>query len=85
MAEKQIFHDPGRQRWKRLRRMLDFFAIGITLVLAAFILNVLRSAPLPELLLPLPRHNYKALNDRAPQLRANHPRPARRKTTRLAS
>ena len=85
MAEKQIFFDPGRKRWKRLRRILDFTAIGTTLVLAIFILNVLRSAPLPELLLPLPRHNYKPLNDRAPALHAPHARPARRKTNRLAS
>ncbi len=85
MAERQIFYDPERRRWKRLRRLLDYFAIATTLVLAAFILNVLRSAPLPELLLPQPRHNYKALNDRAPQLRASRLRPARRKTARLAS
>ncbi|MGA8044319.1 MAG: glycosyltransferase, partial [Terracidiphilus sp.] len=85
MSEKQIFFDPERKRWKRLRRIFDITAIGTTLVLAAFILNVFRSAPLPELLLPLPRHNYKPLHDRAPALRTTHGKPARRKTSRLPS
>ena len=33
-------------------------------MLAGFIFNVLRGQPLPELLLPAFRHNYKALPDR---------------------
>ncbi len=85
MAEKQIFFDPERKRWKLLRRIFDIAAIFTTLLLAAFIFNVFRARPLPELLLPSPRHNYKPLNDRAPALRSNRPRPTRRKTARLPS
>ena len=66
MPNKQIFFDPQRKRWKRLRRILDATAVITTLVLAAFIFNVLRSQPLPELLLPAFRHNYKALPDHPP-------------------
>ena len=81
MPHRQIFFDPQRKRWKRLRRILDTSAVIFTLVLAGFIFNVLRYQQLPELLLPTLKHNYKALPDRAPLLRGSKgPRPARRKT-----
>jgi cellulose synthase/poly-beta-1,6-N-acetylglucosamine synthase-like glycosyltransferase/peptidoglycan/xylan/chitin deacetylase (PgdA/CDA1 family)/spore germination protein YaaH len=86
MPDKQIFFDPQRKRWKRLRRILDATAVVSTLILVFFIVNVLRYQQLPELLLPTPRHNYKALPDRAVLLHGvKAPRPARRKTTRKPS
>ena len=87
MPERQIFYDPERKRWKRLRRILDSAAVLSTLVVAGFIFNVLRSQRLPELLLPIPRHNYRALpDDRSILLRAaKNQVPARRKTTRKPS
>ena len=57
-----------------------------TLVLAVFIFNVLRYQQLPELLLPAPRHNYKALPERTTLLRGvKGLRPSRRKTARKPS
>jgi len=86
MPDKQIFFDPQRKRWKRLRRILDATAVIFTLVLAIFIFNVLRYQQLPELLLPASRHNFKALPDRATLLHGvKEQRPARRKTTRKPS
>jgi cellulose synthase/poly-beta-1,6-N-acetylglucosamine synthase-like glycosyltransferase/peptidoglycan/xylan/chitin deacetylase (PgdA/CDA1 family)/spore germination protein YaaH len=86
MPDKQIFFDPQRKRWKRLRRILDATAVLSTLVLAGFIFNVLRNQHLPELLLPMPKHNYKALPERSPaQHGARNQRPARRKTERKPS
>jgi cellulose synthase/poly-beta-1,6-N-acetylglucosamine synthase-like glycosyltransferase/peptidoglycan/xylan/chitin deacetylase (PgdA/CDA1 family)/spore germination protein YaaH len=86
MPDKQIFFDPQRKRWKRLRRVLDITAVVSTLVLAGFTFNVLRNQQLPELLLPTPKHNYKALPERAPALHnAKNPRPARRSTARKPS
>src|ERR1035438_8427972 len=86
MPDKQIFFDPQRKRWKRLRRILDIIAIVSTLVLAGFIFNVLRNQHLPELLLPVPKHNYKALPDRPLLLRgARNPSTAHRKTGRKPS
>jgi hypothetical protein len=85
MPDRQIFYDPGRKRWKRLRRILDITAVVSTLVVAGFIFNVLRGQRLPELLLPLPRHNYKALPDTSPLRNAKNQRPARRKTKRKPS
>ena len=69
-----------------MRRILDAAAVTFTLVLAAFIFNVLRNQPLPELLLPTLKHNYKALPERPTLLHgAKGQRPARRKTTRKPS
>jgi cellulose synthase/poly-beta-1,6-N-acetylglucosamine synthase-like glycosyltransferase/peptidoglycan/xylan/chitin deacetylase (PgdA/CDA1 family)/spore germination protein YaaH len=86
MPDKQIFFDPQRKRWKRLRRILDITAVVSTLVLAGFIFNVLRNQHLPELLLPTPKHNYKALPERQLVLHGTkNQRPARRKTERKPS
>ncbi|MGB6686281.1 MAG: glycosyltransferase [Terracidiphilus sp.] len=86
MPDRQIFFDPQRKRWKRLRRIIDAAAVLVTLVMAAFIFNLLRHQPLPELLLPSMKHNYKALPDRTVLLRNSKvPRSSRRKTTRKPS
>jgi cellulose synthase/poly-beta-1,6-N-acetylglucosamine synthase-like glycosyltransferase/spore germination protein YaaH/peptidoglycan/xylan/chitin deacetylase (PgdA/CDA1 family) len=86
MPDRQIFFDPQRKRWKRLRRIFDATAVLSTLVLVVFIFNVIRNQELPELLLPTPRHNFKAIPDRSVYLRnAKGPRPARRKTDRKPS
>jgi len=94
MAEKQIFYDPQRKRWKRLRRIIDAVAVATTLVVAGFVFNTLRGQPIPELLLPKPRHNYKALDyrsyrgahDRTPLLKNSRQGAAgRRKTQRRPS
>jgi peptidoglycan-N-acetylglucosamine deacetylase len=69
MHARQVFFDPQRKRWKRLRRILDAFAALSTLIIAIFIFNVLRTERLPELLLPVPRHNFRALPDRSAPLR----------------
>jgi cellulose synthase/poly-beta-1,6-N-acetylglucosamine synthase-like glycosyltransferase/peptidoglycan/xylan/chitin deacetylase (PgdA/CDA1 family)/spore germination protein YaaH len=81
MPDKQIFFDPQRKRWKRLRRVLDVAAVLSTMVVAGFIFNVFRSQHLPELLLPTPKHNYRAL----PDLSLRAIRPARRKSNRKPS
>ena len=84
MPDKQIFFDPQRKRWKRLRRVLDVTAVISTLVLAIFLFNIFRVQRLPELLLPAPKHNYKALQNRPPIARRGT-RPSRRKTDRKPS
>jgi peptidoglycan-N-acetylglucosamine deacetylase len=86
MPDHQIFFDPQRKRWKRLVLILNVAAVVSTLVLCAFIFNVLRFQQMPELLLTTPKHNYKALPDQsALQHGAKAMRPARRKTTRKPS
>ncbi|HUB52300.1 MAG TPA: glycosyltransferase [Terracidiphilus sp.] len=85
MPDRQIFFDPERKRWKRLRRFLDAGAVITTLVIVAFVFNVVRNQALPELLLPSQKHNLKAVPDRQPLLRVRSQRPSRRKTARKPS
>jgi cellulose synthase/poly-beta-1,6-N-acetylglucosamine synthase-like glycosyltransferase/peptidoglycan/xylan/chitin deacetylase (PgdA/CDA1 family)/spore germination protein YaaH len=82
---KQIFLDPDRKRWKRLRRIFDVAAVLSTLVLVTFIISVYRRQTLPELLLPTQKRNYKALKENQPTLKAKGARPTRRKTQRRPS
>ncbi len=58
---RQIFFDPQRKRWKRLRRILDVVAVFSTVILVLFFLNVVQKQQLPELLLPTPKRNYRAI------------------------
>jgi cellulose synthase/poly-beta-1,6-N-acetylglucosamine synthase-like glycosyltransferase/peptidoglycan/xylan/chitin deacetylase (PgdA/CDA1 family)/spore germination protein YaaH len=86
--DRQIFFDPQRKRWKRLRRIFDISALLFTIVVTVFIVNVLRQQKLPDLLLPTQGHTFKALRDRQSDLaRAEKAkeRPARRKTNRKPS
>jgi cellulose synthase/poly-beta-1,6-N-acetylglucosamine synthase-like glycosyltransferase/peptidoglycan/xylan/chitin deacetylase (PgdA/CDA1 family)/spore germination protein YaaH len=87
MPERQIFYDPQRKRWKRLRRIFDIAAVVTTIVVALFVFNLFRIRPLPELFLPTPKHNYRALPDREIDLRnaGKGVRPARRRTERKPS
>ena len=84
---RQIFYDPERKRWKRLRRVLDLAAVASTLLLVAFFLGVIHREQLPDLLLPQQKRNYKAVKGRQTAearraaLRAAH----RRTTNRIAS
>ncbi len=76
---RQIFFDPQRKRWKRLRRVLDVVAAASTVILVLFFLNVVREQRLPSLLIPTPKRNYHALNARGTAaLRAKGGRHARR-------
>jgi cellulose synthase/poly-beta-1,6-N-acetylglucosamine synthase-like glycosyltransferase/peptidoglycan/xylan/chitin deacetylase (PgdA/CDA1 family)/spore germination protein YaaH len=58
---KQVFYDPQRKRWKRLRRIFDTCALLGLLLGSMFIINLWRMKPLPELLLQAPKRNYRAL------------------------
>jgi cellulose synthase/poly-beta-1,6-N-acetylglucosamine synthase-like glycosyltransferase/peptidoglycan/xylan/chitin deacetylase (PgdA/CDA1 family)/spore germination protein YaaH len=67
---KQVFFDPQRKRWKRLRRIFDVVAVIGVVVGVLFVIGLVRMTPLPELLLATPRHDRSAV----PQLVAT---PAR--------
>ena len=58
---KQVFYDPQRKRWKRLRRIFDVAAVFGTIVGVLFIIGLLRMTTLPELLLATPKRNYSPL------------------------
>jgi cellulose synthase/poly-beta-1,6-N-acetylglucosamine synthase-like glycosyltransferase/peptidoglycan/xylan/chitin deacetylase (PgdA/CDA1 family)/spore germination protein YaaH len=59
---KQVFYDPQRKRWKRLRRVFDVLALLGLIVGVVFVIGLLRMKPLPELLLQVPKRNFRALS-----------------------
>jgi cellulose synthase/poly-beta-1,6-N-acetylglucosamine synthase-like glycosyltransferase/peptidoglycan/xylan/chitin deacetylase (PgdA/CDA1 family)/spore germination protein YaaH len=84
---KQVFFDPQRKRWKRLRRIFDIVALSGVVIGVLFVIGLLKMTPLPELLFSTPKRNISALQMSAGTGRgAQKPhRPARRKTTKPAS
>ncbi len=82
---RQIFFDPQRKRWKRLRRILDAVAVVSTIILVLFFLNVVKNQKLPELLLPAPKRNYKAIQQQAAAIKARYLKQPRRRTNRKPS
>src|SRR5580704_4807095 len=58
---KQVFYDPQRKRWKRLRRIFDLLALLGLVLGSVFVVGLLRMKPLPELFLQAQKRNYRAL------------------------
>ncbi|HTV10182.1 MAG TPA: glycosyltransferase [Candidatus Aquilonibacter sp.] len=80
---KQIFYDPHKKRWKRLRRVFDLLALFGVLVGILFIVGLLRMRPMRGLDLQSATKRYRALsNPPAPELtpREKLHRSAHRKT-----
>lgn len=86
---KQIFFDPERKRWRRLRLVIDAGAILITLLLALFVVSVIRGSSVPGIALPELKKPYHALPYRALKESQKRKSPRRqnthRKTKRPAS
>ena len=81
---KPIFFDPGRRRWKRIRKSIDVAVVVFSLLLGFFVVTVVRKTSIPNVLLADQKRNYRALktNERKKPLRA---RETRRKTVVPAS
>jgi cellulose synthase/poly-beta-1,6-N-acetylglucosamine synthase-like glycosyltransferase/peptidoglycan/xylan/chitin deacetylase (PgdA/CDA1 family)/spore germination protein YaaH len=80
---KQVFYDPLRKRWKRLRRIFDVLALLGALVGIFFVVGLLRVKPMKGLDLRSATKRYRALsNPPAPELTSREKlnRSAHRKT-----
>lgn len=79
---KQVFYDPNLTRWRRLRRITDIAFLVATVVGVVFIFSVVKGERLPDLLLPVQQHNYRALNQRriGDKLRKSLERPSHRRS-----
>jgi cellulose synthase/poly-beta-1,6-N-acetylglucosamine synthase-like glycosyltransferase/peptidoglycan/xylan/chitin deacetylase (PgdA/CDA1 family) len=64
---KQIFYDPDRKRWRRLRLVLDASVIVITLLAVFFVASVIRGASVPGVALPEVKKPYHALKENQKQ------------------
>ncbi len=81
---KQIFFDPDRKRWRRLRFALDISVIVVTMLVVFFVVTVIRGSSVPSVPLPAVKKPYHALKEsqkRKPPRRLN----THRKTKRPAS
>ena len=58
---KQVFYDPQRKRWKRLRRIFDLLALFGVIVGVIFIVGLVRMRPLRGLDLRSATKRYRAL------------------------
>jgi spore germination protein YaaH len=85
---KQVFYDPQRKRWKRLRRIFDVLALLGALVGVIFIVGLVRMKPMQGLDLRSATKRYRALsNPPAPELKSREKlnRSAHRKTDLMPS
>jgi peptidoglycan/xylan/chitin deacetylase (PgdA/CDA1 family)/spore germination protein YaaH len=84
---KQVFFDPQRKRWKRLRRIIDIVALLGFVVGVFFVVGLVRMTPLPELLLSTPKRNFSPLQVEATPARGGQKphRSAHRKTDKKPS
>ncbi len=60
---KQVFYDPQRKRWKRLRRIFDSLALIGGVVLVGFVIGLLRMQPMRSLDLQSTTRRYRALSE----------------------
>ena len=81
---KQIFYDPDRKRWRRLRFVLDSSVIVVTLLVVLFVFSVLRGSSVPGLALPDIKKPYHALKDNQKRVPPRRPN-THRKTKQPAS
>lgn len=81
---KQIFFDAKRKRWRRVRIILDTSVILITLLLAFFIVTIVRGSSVPGLALPEIKKPYHALKDNQKRKQQRQPN-THRKTKQPAS
>jgi peptidoglycan-N-acetylglucosamine deacetylase len=62
-SPKPIFFDPERKRWRRLRLVLDSSVIVLTLLVAFFIVSIIRGSSVPGVSLPEVKKPYHPLKD----------------------
>jgi cellulose synthase/poly-beta-1,6-N-acetylglucosamine synthase-like glycosyltransferase/spore germination protein YaaH/peptidoglycan/xylan/chitin deacetylase (PgdA/CDA1 family) len=72
--KQQVFYDPEQTRWKLLRRLLDIAGVSVMLLVIFFVYSALKNERLPELLLPSPKHSYRALRETEKQKAKEHRR-----------
>jgi cellulose synthase/poly-beta-1,6-N-acetylglucosamine synthase-like glycosyltransferase/peptidoglycan/xylan/chitin deacetylase (PgdA/CDA1 family)/spore germination protein YaaH len=65
---KQVFFDPQRKRWKRLRRVFDSMALFGTVLGVLFVVGLIRMKPMRSLDLRSATRRYRALYTPKPEL-----------------
>ena len=79
---KQVFFDPQRKRWKRLRRIIDVAGLLGVVIGVVFVVGLVHMTPLPDLLLQTPKRNYSPLQlENLPARGAQKPRRSEHRKT----
>src|SRR5208337_2431584 len=81
---KQIFFDAKRKRWRRLRLIVDTSVIVVTLLVAFFVVTIIRGSSVPGVSLPGIRKPYHALKENQKR-KPTRSQNTHRKTKRPAS
>jgi cellulose synthase/poly-beta-1,6-N-acetylglucosamine synthase-like glycosyltransferase/peptidoglycan/xylan/chitin deacetylase (PgdA/CDA1 family)/spore germination protein YaaH len=69
--KRQVFYDPQRKRWKRLRRVFDLLALFGTILGVVFVVGLVRMKPSSGLDLRSATRRYRALsNPPSPELKS---------------
>jgi cellulose synthase/poly-beta-1,6-N-acetylglucosamine synthase-like glycosyltransferase/peptidoglycan/xylan/chitin deacetylase (PgdA/CDA1 family)/spore germination protein YaaH len=69
---RQVFYDPQRKRWKRLRRVFDSLALGGAVLGVLFVVGLVKMKPMQGLDLRSATKRYRALsNPPAPELKSH--------------
>jgi cellulose synthase/poly-beta-1,6-N-acetylglucosamine synthase-like glycosyltransferase/peptidoglycan/xylan/chitin deacetylase (PgdA/CDA1 family)/spore germination protein YaaH len=58
---KPVFYDPQKKRWRRIRRTIDVVGVVLSLLIAFFVITVVRDTSIPALLLATQKKSYHAL------------------------
>jgi peptidoglycan-N-acetylglucosamine deacetylase len=83
-SPKQIFYDPDRKRWRRLRLLIDGSVIAITLLGIFFVAGIIRGSSVPTVALPEVKKPYHALKESQKRKQVRHAN-THRKTKKPAS
>src|SRR5437763_10650532 len=81
-TRKAIFYDPAQRRWTLMRRVMDVAGVVITIVIGIFLISAFHDASLAKVLLPEPRHPYRALKEKEKTSRLLSKKPHIRKKDR---
>jgi cellulose synthase/poly-beta-1,6-N-acetylglucosamine synthase-like glycosyltransferase/spore germination protein YaaH/peptidoglycan/xylan/chitin deacetylase (PgdA/CDA1 family) len=58
-----VFYDPNRKRWRRLRRALDITGVLASVLIAFFIVSIVRKTDVPSIGLTEAKKPYRALKE----------------------
>ena len=83
MSKQQVFYDPQRKRWKRLRRVFDVLAVAGVAIGAIFAVSLAKMTPLVPLLITPVKHDYAPLPVETQPARGAKPRPSAHRHTDL--
>src|SRR5262249_7732299 len=63
LMTKQVFYDPKKKRWARLRVLLNVAGVVLTRLILFFVITTLRPVRIEQILMPAQQRHLKTLKD----------------------